>query len=74
MTIRAINISKNPIQHSQTKHIEICHRFIHKLMEDGILTSEFIPTKDQRADLFTKLLVGLRFEFLLQSIGVLSLD
>ena len=69
-----INISKNPVQHSQTRHIEIRHHFIRELMEDGILTLEFIPTRDQRADFFTKPLVGLCFEFLHQSIGVLSLD
>ena len=38
----AINISKNPIQHSGTKHIEIRHHFIRELVEDGSLTLEFI--------------------------------
>ena len=38
----AINISKNPIQHSRTKRIEIRHHFIRELVEDGILTLEFI--------------------------------
>jgi len=27
--LSAINISKNPIQHSRTKHIDICYHFIH---------------------------------------------
>ena len=42
----SINISKNPIQHSRTKHIEIRHHFIRKLVEDGTLTLEFIHTDD----------------------------
>ena len=42
----AINISKNLIQHSRTKHIEIRHHFIRELVEDGILTLEFIHTDD----------------------------
>ena len=40
----AINISKNPVQHSRTKHIEIRHHFIRELVEDGTLTlSSFTP-------------------------------
>ena len=50
----AINISKNSVQHSQTKHIEIRHHFIRELVEDGTLTLEFIYTDDQKVDLFTK--------------------
>ena len=42
----SINICKNPIQHSRTKHIEIRHHFIRKLVEDGTLTLEFIHTDD----------------------------
>ena len=50
----AINISKNLVQHSRTKHIEIQHHFIRELVEDGTLTFEFIHTDDQKVDLFTK--------------------
>ena len=69
----AINISKNPIQHSRTKHIEIRHHFIRELVEDGTLTLEFIYTDDQKADLFTKPLDSKRFKFLHQNIGVISM-
>ena len=69
----AINISKNLIQHSRTKHIEIQHHFIRELVEDGTLTLEFIHTDDQKADLFTKPLNSKRFEFLCQNIGVISM-
>ena len=42
----AINISKNHVQHSRTKHIEIRHHFIWELVKDGILTLEFIHIDD----------------------------
>lgn len=42
----AINISKHPVQHSWTKYIEIRHHFICELVEDDILTLEFINTDD----------------------------
>ena len=70
----AINISKNHVQHSRTKHIEIWHHFIQELVEDGTLTLEFIHGDDQKHDLFTKPLDSKRFEFLRQDIGVISLE
>ena len=70
----AINISKNPVQHFRTKHIEIRHHFIRELVEDGNLTLEFIHTDDQKADLFIKPLESKRFEFFRQNIGVISMD
>ena len=70
----AINISKNPIQHSRTKHIEIRHHFIRELVEDGTLILEFIHTNDQKADLFTKSLDRKRFEFRHHNISVISVD
>ena len=42
----AINICKNLVQHSRTKHIEIRYHFIKELVEDGILNLEFIHTDD----------------------------
>ncbi|MGV7994806.1 Ty1/Copia family ribonuclease HI, partial [Mycobacterium kansasii] len=50
----AINISKNPIQHSRTKHIDIRFHYIRELVEGKIISLEYIPTEDQRADIFTK--------------------
>ena len=70
----AINIFKNPVQHSQTKHIEIRHHFIRELVEDGTLTLEFIHTDDQKANFFTKPFDSKQFEFLCQNIGVISMD
>ena len=70
----AINISKNPVQHSRTKHIEIWHHFIRELVKDGTLTLKFIHTDDQKANLFTKPLDSKCFEFLCQNIGVISMD
>ena len=66
----AISISKNDVQHSITKHIDIRHHFIEDLVESKILSLEHVNTKYQLIDLFTKPLDGLRFEFLKNVIGV----
>ena len=41
-----INISKNPIQHSKTKHIDIRHHFIRELMEDKVIKLEHVSTEN----------------------------
>jgi hypothetical protein len=60
----AINISKNPIQHSRTKHTDIKHHFIRDLMESWAVSLSFIPTNNQLADILNKPLDGSRFESL----------
>ena len=48
----AINLSKNPILHSRTKHIEIRHHFLRDHVQKGDCILEFIETKNQLADIF----------------------
>jgi hypothetical protein len=55
----AISISKNLVQHSRTKYIDIRHHFIRDLVESNIMYLEYMNIKYQLADLLTKLLDGL---------------
>ena len=52
--ISAINISKNLMQHSRTKHIEIKHHFLRDHAQKDDIILEFVSTKDQLAYIFTK--------------------
>ena len=65
-----INISKNPIQHSRTKHIEIRHYFIREHIQKEDIILEFIPMKDQLEDIFTKPLNGDRFKQIRGKLGL----
>ena len=40
--ISAINISKNPVQHSRTKHIDIRHHFVRDLVASKTVVLEFV--------------------------------
>ena len=68
--LSAISISKNPIQHSRTKHIDIRHHFIRELVEDQIVALEHVATEMQSADIFTKALDANQFEVLRGKLGL----
>ena len=67
----AIDISKNLVQHSKTKHIEIRYHFIRDLVERRIVCLEYILTERQNADIFTKPLDRSKFKTIRQVIGVI---
>jgi methyl coenzyme M reductase subunit D len=50
----AIDLSKNPVQHSRTKHIEIHHHFLKDNVQKGNITIEKVASEDNIADIFTK--------------------
>ncbi|CAM8893213.1 unnamed protein product [Rhodiola kirilowii] len=66
----AINISKNPVQHSKIKRIDIRHHFIQELVEKKVITLKHVSTEKQLADNFTKALDNLQFETLRSSMGL----
>ncbi|KAK2428718.1 putative mitochondrial protein [Trifolium repens] len=66
----AINILKNPVQHSKTKHIDIRHHYIRDLVENKIVILEHVGTKEQIADIFTKALDTVQFEKLRGKLGI----
>jgi len=68
-----INLTKNHIQHSRTKHIEIRHHFIRDHVSNGDCEVKFVETKLQLADIFKKPSPKERFFFLRNELGILDL-
>ena len=66
----AINISKNPIQHFRTKHIEIRHHFLRDHCQKGDIVLEYISTNRQLADILTKPLAEEQFCIIRRDIGM----
>ena len=57
----AIEISRNPIHHGRTKHIDVRFHFIRKCMEEGKVIFRYVRMQDQVVDFFTKLLGTAKF-------------
>jgi len=51
----------NLIFHARTKHVETDYNFVRYKVTSGEIQVNFISTKDQLTDIFTKALPGLRF-------------
>lgn len=62
----------NPIFHACTKHIKIDYYFVRDKVATGELQVNFVSTKDQLADIFTKPLPALRFPFLRDKLQVVN--
>ena len=68
----AINISKNPMMRSKIKHIPIKFHFLRERVTKKNIKLEYIGTKEQIANIFTKPLPRETFEYLPQRLGVVS--
>jgi hypothetical protein len=69
----AINISKNSMMvHSKTKHIPIKYHFLQEQAAEKNIRVEYVGTKEQMEDIFTKPLPWESFEYLFQRLGVIS--
>nr|GEW12227.1 retrovirus-related Pol polyprotein from transposon TNT 1-94 [Tanacetum cinerariifolium] len=69
----AIAISRNPIQHSRTKHIAVRYHFIKDHVEKSTIELYFVKTDYQLADIFTTALPVDRFNYLVRRLGMRSL-
>ena len=66
----AIFLTKNPVHHSRTKHIEIRHHFIRDHVQNGDVEVKYVQTDNQIADIFTKPLPEDRFVHLRSEMGM----
>jgi hypothetical protein len=61
-----ISISKNLVMHSKTKHIPIKYHFLWEQVAKKNIRVEYVGTKEQVVDIFTKPLPHEAFEYLRQ--------
>ncbi|GJX05703.1 copia protein [Tanacetum coccineum] len=68
----AIDLSKNPVQHSRTKHIEIRHHFLRDNVQKGNISIEKVSSEDNIADILTKPLKREPFNYLRLGLGMME--
>jgi bifunctional DNase/RNase len=70
----AVKIANNPVQHSRTKHIDICHHFLRDHVAKNDISLEGVRIEDQLADIFIKPLAEATFCWLRNELNVLDLS
>ncbi|KAA0047030.1 putative mitochondrial protein [Cucumis melo var. makuwa] len=69
----AVSIANNPVQHDRTKHVEIDRHFIKERLDSGSICIPYIPSSQQVADVLTKGLLRLNFDFCVSKLGLIDI-
>ena len=68
----SLAITKNPENHSRTKHIDIQYHFVREKVAEGLVSIQYVSTKEQIADIMTKPLTKQPFEYLRLKLGLID--
>ena len=66
----AISLTKNPVFHGRSKHIDIKFHYIRELVKEREIEMEFCKSEDQVADILTKPLKAEVFNKLKEKMGM----
>ena len=67
-------MSENPLFHDKSKHIEIKYHYIRDMVQRGALKLQYVATNKQIADVLTKPLARVKFEYFIEKLGVLQIE
>ena len=61
-------MTTNPVFHYNSKHIEVRYHFIRDIVKKGVIKPKYVPTEEQVADVLTKPLSRVKFEYPLSQV------
>jgi hypothetical protein len=70
----AIALSKNPVHHDRSKHIDVKYHFLRECIEDGKVEIDHVSTDGQLADMLTKALGRVKFIEMRLRLGVMDVS
>ena len=65
-----IKMTKNPVFHDKSKHIEVRYHYIRDMVQKGAVKLKYVPTEEQVADVLTKPLSRVKIEYFWDKLGV----
>ena len=65
---------ENPVFHDKSKHIEIKYHYIRDMVQRGAVKLLYVVTEEQIADVLTKPLARMKFEYFRERLGVLQIE
>lgn len=70
----AIAMTKNPVYHGRSKHIDIHHHFIQEVVANGQIDLKFCKIDEQVADIFTMALSQAKHDYFRDQLGVSNFE
>jgi hypothetical protein len=65
-----IKMTENPMFHDKSKHIEIWYHYIREMVQRGAIKLQYIGTYEQVAEVLTKPLSRVKFEYFRGKLGI----
>ena len=69
-----VKLSKNPVFHDKSKHIEIKYHYIRDMVHRGAVKLQYIAMDDQIDDVLMKPLARVKFEYFREKLCVLQIE
>eukprot|EP00253_Pinus_taeda_P029248 PITA_29248 len=67
-----IKLSKDPVFHDRSKHIDIRCHFVRDCVQRGVVQSKYTPTGEQAANILTKALGRTKFVYFREKMGMVK--
>ena len=69
-----VKLSQNPMFHDKLKHIKIKYHYIRDMVQRGVVKLYYVVMKEHIADVLTKPLDRVKFEYFREKLSVLEIE